>query len=508
MSQLLRISFAVSSVALASCGATGAAVVTDFPATVGAAGGTLSGPADSDFAGVVLEIPAGALDKSTLISVGGTEDSTPLPSELSNLAGLKVALSPAGLALKKPARLTLPVDLASTADFDQTAADCRVWKMTNGAWKQLQPVSHTDTSVTVEIDSLDLAAPGIVFRVATLVPVNLSPPCTSPTGYCITPIGNGLAGTVEGTTLSDVKGGLVRYIHTRGGVGFSIVEYNVETGQVIRESQPVTGGDSNLGIVVLPQRVSLADDDTVWGTIQGFGAIQWPFTGLPTFFPDMGSSRTRAVVSTGDGRRYRMRLLTQSNPTRQTWSATVTTGTSDAVQSVGPQQVSTGRMAVFKHPAANAVIASLANNPVATVFGPTAMLPGILLNVPAGAVVDRVAIDSTASLTAVSYESSVNGSRVGFAGSSPRLVGGLPNLTDMEFSSDGFLYAIAAADAVVYRVDPTTGGVQTIPLTSEMASSPTYPSYIPQAIRRLPNRSMLVLVGRFSKSFLKVTPAP
>jgi hypothetical protein len=72
--------------------------------TIGAAGGTISGEVGSPLAGVVLEVPAGALASDTILAIqisGGSPPSGTLVSPV-------VTVGPDGTLFAKPARLTLP----------------------------------------------------------------------------------------------------------------------------------------------------------------------------------------------------------------------------------------------------------------------------------------------------------------------------------------------------------------------------------------------------------------
>src|SRR3990167_5989245 len=86
---------------------------------IGPQGGTMTGPVGSDIEGLVLEIPAGAVDAETPIQVG-VYDKTKQPQnpESSELGGKFFYFGPSGTKFKKPITVTMPYSPKSK----QTAA--------------------------------------------------------------------------------------------------------------------------------------------------------------------------------------------------------------------------------------------------------------------------------------------------------------------------------------------------------------------------------------------------
>jgi hypothetical protein len=72
--------------------------------TIGAAGGTISGESGTPLAGVVLDVPAGALASDTILAIEITGGSPPGGTLVSPV----VNVGPDGTLFAKPARLTLP----------------------------------------------------------------------------------------------------------------------------------------------------------------------------------------------------------------------------------------------------------------------------------------------------------------------------------------------------------------------------------------------------------------
>jgi hypothetical protein len=113
---------------------------TPVTAQIGSAGGTLQTP-DGDFS---MVIPAGALSKTTSITV------SPLLNTAPNGFGLSYHIEPAALKLAQPARITLRV---SEAELENLPAD---WvgvgvRNRSGAW-------FGDTRSTVELSAASVAA--------------------------------------------------------------------------------------------------------------------------------------------------------------------------------------------------------------------------------------------------------------------------------------------------------------------------------------------------------------
>lgn len=81
---------------------------------IGPAGGTLTGPIGSNIEGLVIEIPADALDAPTQIQVG-LYDKTKQPQNPngSELAGKFFFFGPSGLKFKKPIKVTIPYSVES-----------------------------------------------------------------------------------------------------------------------------------------------------------------------------------------------------------------------------------------------------------------------------------------------------------------------------------------------------------------------------------------------------------
>jgi hypothetical protein len=133
----------------------------ELSATIGAAGGELTGAKGSVFEGVRVVLPPGAIASDTLIrvklaQVGGA----PLPAA-ALACGKMFTLEPAGLALATPATVTLPFDEAMVTDHDRFDDEVKVWAKDGDKWGQRRQIESAEGTVTVELTSLTDVAPGV-----------------------------------------------------------------------------------------------------------------------------------------------------------------------------------------------------------------------------------------------------------------------------------------------------------------------------------------------------------
>ena len=112
---------------------------------------------------------------------------------------------------------------------------------------------------------------------------------------------------------------------------------------------------------------------------------------------------------------------------------------------------------------------------------------------------DELAVSAGGDLLAVSLaKPDALGARVYVRsrdGKVSRGVKGLPNLAGMEFASDNALWAFGATNAEVYRIDPGTGAVQTVALTTETPGTKAYADHIPVALGGVGAGAVLVVIG-------------
>jgi len=183
------------------------AVEATLSAKVGPGGGKLTGAEGTPFAGLVVDIPAGALAAETTITVRETSDPTPLPS-LAERVGPQFILEGSG-SLAAPLSLTLPLDAGSVARFDKQVEDIKVWVRAGDGWTLTEPTAATASSVTIPLQAFTAAAAGVKViarpfscilnpsgpsctpKARLVVPeIPLDQPCNLPEAFCLSFIGN------------------------------------------------------------------------------------------------------------------------------------------------------------------------------------------------------------------------------------------------------------------------------------------------------------------------------
>jgi hypothetical protein len=123
-------------------------------------GGQLVGLPGTAFEGVRLQIPPGALDGPTTITVSKPGETAPLPAAAVR-CGPMFAVQPAGLVLKLPAALTLPFDEATVDDNYRFEDEVKVWAAQGSGWTQRLQTDNGAGTVTVELQALTTVAAGV-----------------------------------------------------------------------------------------------------------------------------------------------------------------------------------------------------------------------------------------------------------------------------------------------------------------------------------------------------------
>lgn len=128
--------------------------------TIGPEGGALVGQAGTPYAGVRLDVPAGALAAATEIEISQARAATPLPATAVQ-CGPMFELKPAGLALAQPAQLSLPFEEATVTDNYRFDDQVKVWMSKEGGWGQKQQIDSASGTVTIEVQTLTVYAAGV-----------------------------------------------------------------------------------------------------------------------------------------------------------------------------------------------------------------------------------------------------------------------------------------------------------------------------------------------------------
>lgn len=488
-----------------SCG-TAAPVTGTFPAKVGPAGGTFTGAADSSFAGVTLEVPAGALSAEVTVDLRPNEEGFALgPGAL--FVGPAFSFSPEGQAFAKPVKLTLPVISSRLDDVGQSPADCLMWLQgADGSFTQAPAAAFTEDTVTAETTSLRVAAVGARTQFQLPPPHPLVAPCTSPTGFCITPLAERLPEFAS--NFSNISPGLKLYSVTiRSDAGVRAQEYDLLSGRNVRASTglpiPPTPSTApyNFALDRVAMRAALSPDGGVFVPLRNHGLVQLSFGGAATLFADStATGGTVGVLFTPDGKRHRLYVTGGRAQTSVVRLASTLTGQDQPVEVETASTSDFDSYPFFRVGSGNAIgylfRASSLSRVAVLPAPPAAGAPMVLhpaITTTGRPFIDEVAVSPDGDLTATSRTTqSVSGQRVVFDtklgvqsrdGGTSLLVSGLPNLNALEFGEPGALYATGAVSPHVYRIDLSTGGIQTAVLTND-ASPAVVSEHIPVALRR------------------------
>lgn len=282
--------------------------------TIGAEGGEIVAPQDSPYAGVVLRVPAGALDAPTKISFEGTVDDTPLPATAERV-GPQFSLSPAGLTLKKPAELTLPLDVEMLGAYEGTPSSCKVWARKGEGWERLEQTASTASSVTVPITTLGTAAAGVNFTTVSSACTKSPTTCIAPaqpvvittlldpvvcdsvaSNYCVVTLPElDKRGTIDefaSLTVFQKKAYWVSPVKAADGstTGVTIARYDLVNGGPVFLYPAYTGG--SFGTIAERGRVAMGGNGEVWAGVGGFGNVKFTESGTAEAFdrPAVGSS--------------------------------------------------------------------------------------------------------------------------------------------------------------------------------------------------------------------------
>lgn len=109
---------------LSSCGGSDAPAAASTSASIGAAGGTLTGPD-----GVQLVVPAGALTQATTLSIARSANGAPPTTTVPNQTGPIYEFLPHGLVFDKPVTIRMPVPSGATGTSVLMASPGEDWQL-------------------------------------------------------------------------------------------------------------------------------------------------------------------------------------------------------------------------------------------------------------------------------------------------------------------------------------------------------------------------------------------
>lgn len=283
----------------------------ELAGTIGAEGGRLEGDPEGAFAGVAVDVPAGALAEPTRIRVRAAFDATPLP-ELAERVGELFELGPSDARFAAPVEVTLPVDPGLLTRFGGDGSEIRVWRRVESGWERATAVRSTSTSVSIEVEALGVMAAGVVLALGaapacitagTCVPAL----CDAPSGFCpevVAELGVDAPSPIAAVGDLLVAEGARVYYPVPSGVGLAIVRYRTDTGEVAMSAPlPITRARiRNLRVV--------AGD--VWAGGEGsngqsIGNLRFRFDGPASEQVDLGSGSNglgAALLPDGRSTRY------------------------------------------------------------------------------------------------------------------------------------------------------------------------------------------------------------
>ena len=516
---------------LAGCGAPAPAPVTgNFPLEVGPAGGVIEGAAGTELEGLKLEIPAGALNSAVTIDAAFTDEEPEL-GPASNFVGPSFQFFPRAQAFAKPVKVTVPVAPTTLDSFGQTTETCLMWiRAADERWSQATPVSFTETLVTAETSTLVQAAVGVKLTLITIPPHPLTLACTNPAGFCVDVNPEQLrSGNTGWSSVTNNRKMLYRRAVIDGGVTRTYVsEYDLVLGRHTYESQPYVppaGTAPNFAAGINKNlQVARGPDDAGW-TPLAHGLVRFPTTGTPTLFPDtQANGKTTGVAFTADGRRHRQLIsggspltmrIASTNGATEAAPVTVETTTLNVFQVTIPFGQLTDDSLTYMWPSSSVTKAMEITPPAAATTLP--LHPDVRQASTRTGILALTASDDGELVATATYGYAANLYVQSGDGSVSRAFAGLPRLTVIEFGEPGFLYAGSSQAAHLYRVELTTGAIQTIELTSStdpddiQARTPVALRHvlIPPAGTSPARHVMYVIAGTVSsnRSVLLVRPA-
>ena len=502
--------------------------------TIGSEGGEIVAPQDSPYAGVVLRIPAGALDTPTKISFEGTIDDTPLPATAERV-GPQFSLSPAGLTLKKPAELTLPLDGEMLGAYEGTPSSCKVWARKGEGWEKLEQTASTASSVTVPITTLGTAAAGVNFTPVGSACTKSPTTCIAPaqpvvittlldpvvcdavsTNYCIITLPElDKRGTIDefaSLTVFQKKAYWVSPVKAADGstTGVTIARYDLVNGGPVFLYPAYTGG--SFGTIAERGRVAIGFNGAeIWAGVGGFGNLKFTEAGPAQAFdrPAVGTSLGPVGVLGGNGvtRRFSKSNVSDKTDVRLEGQTFVFNYPFTPIESITGVMLGQD-VAVFRSVNRGASLMFDANIQGFAGYDAPRSGSGVTLDTNPesyGAFATRLSTAAGGAITGQVAVASLDGGRVYMNAltASPRSLDQTSEQTfsapvrDMDFGSDGKLYAISSGRKEVQVL--TGDALSTIPLTADTLDPDV--SFSPWRIRAIEgtNDMLLVTLGKLVK---------
>jgi hypothetical protein len=234
-----RFAYAViaSLVVLAACSGDGeddyrfadselAATVTEgvLSAVIPPEGGVVVGPADTEFEGVRVDLPPGALPSGTIFTISPGTEGAPLP-DFAERVGAQFTFGPADAPLAEPVEVTLPVRPETLVPLASGADDVKVWVRAGDTWRLQDAAASSESSVTLALDALSTAAAGVKIVAVTLPSCALCASACPLNGPCIEDLGT-LPVPPSPATFSGYRfasdGSALAYVGTQSGADVGV----------------------------------------------------------------------------------------------------------------------------------------------------------------------------------------------------------------------------------------------------------------------------------------------
>ncbi|MEL6179653.1 MAG: hypothetical protein AAFS10_11910 [Myxococcota bacterium] len=128
---------------------------------LGLEGGTLSGEPETPFARLRVEVPIGALARTSWVRVYEGSDATPMPLE-TLVVGTQFEVDVDTTMLQAPLRVALPFDRAAIEDNGEDIYGLQAWLRTEEGWVPATTLYRTEEAIVVRVDQpSSVIVPGI-----------------------------------------------------------------------------------------------------------------------------------------------------------------------------------------------------------------------------------------------------------------------------------------------------------------------------------------------------------
>lgn len=126
--------------------------------TLGPNGGTFEG--EGPLAGVVLTVPAGAVEAEVELFMAPPTTALPLP-DIGRAVGPEVEFGPEVVALSAAATITVPFDSGRVSEAESRFV--KIWRLSDGAWILTEPSAEpADGLVSAEVTTISRFGAGVL----------------------------------------------------------------------------------------------------------------------------------------------------------------------------------------------------------------------------------------------------------------------------------------------------------------------------------------------------------